>query len=56
MKQTCKAAVLAGIEYIAFGDLFLTDVRSYREKQLENSGLNPISRCGACPRWSLHVP
>jgi uncharacterized protein (TIGR00290 family) len=48
MKETCKAAVRAGIECIAFGDLFLTDVRSYRERQLENSGLNPIF-----PVWGL---
>lgn len=42
MRETCKVAVQAGIEYIAFGDLFLTDIRAYREKQLENSGLQPI--------------
>ena len=39
MKEKCKVAVQAGIECIAFGDLFLTDIRAYREKQLENSGL-----------------
>lgn len=42
MKETCQAAVQAGIDHIAFGDLFLTDIRTYREKQLENSGLQPI--------------
>ena len=42
MKEQCKKAVQAGIECIAFGDLFLTDIRAYREKQLENSGLQPI--------------
>ena len=26
MKETCKAAVRAGIDHIAFGDLFLTDI------------------------------
>ena len=30
MKETCKAAVRAGIECIAFGDLFLADIRVYR--------------------------
>jgi uncharacterized protein (TIGR00290 family) len=48
MRETCKTAVDAGIEYIAFGDLFLTDVRAYREKQLENSGLQPIF-----PVWGM---
>ena len=33
---------------IAFGDLFLTDIRAYREKQLENSGLQPIF-----PVWGM---
>ncbi len=48
MKQTCQAAVQAGIDHVAFGDLFLTDVRAYREKQLENSGLQPLF-----PVWGL---
>jgi uncharacterized protein (TIGR00290 family) len=48
MRETCKAAVMAGIECIAFGDLFLTDIRAYREKQLEGSGLQPIF-----PVWGL---
>src|SRR5437870_603770 len=42
MKEKCNDAVDAGIECIAFGDLFLADIRAYREKQLENSGLQPI--------------
>jgi len=48
MKEMCKHAVHAGIECIAFGDLFLTDIRAYREKQLENSGLQPIF-----PVWEM---
>jgi uncharacterized protein (TIGR00290 family) len=31
-----------GIEYIAFGDLFLEDVRKYREEMLKPLGINPI--------------
>ncbi len=42
MKKTCQAAVEAGVEQVAFGDLFLSDIRSYREKQLQGSGLQPI--------------
>jgi uncharacterized protein (TIGR00290 family) len=48
MKDKCKDAVQAGIECIAFGDLFLTDIRSYREKQLKDSGLEPIF-----PVWGI---
>lgn len=31
-----------GIEVIAFGDLFLEDIRAYRERQLEGIGLRPV--------------
>ncbi len=42
MAQTCAKAIAAGIEGIAFGDLFLEDVRAYREKQLKGTGLDPV--------------
>jgi uncharacterized protein (TIGR00290 family) len=42
MAETCTKAVVAGVEAIAFGDLFLEDVRAYREKQMRNTGLLPI--------------
>ena len=42
MAETCAKAVAAGIEAVAFGDLFLEDVRAYREKQMKDSGLQPI--------------
>jgi uncharacterized protein (TIGR00290 family) len=48
MREVCKDAVQAGIEYIAFGDLFLRDIREYREKQLKGSGLTPIF-----PVWGI---
>jgi uncharacterized protein (TIGR00290 family) len=48
MKKACESAVRAGIECIAFGDLFLADIRAYREKQLKNSGLLPIF-----PVWNI---
>ncbi len=32
----------AGVEAIAFGDLFLEDVRAYREEKLAGSGLAPL--------------
>jgi uncharacterized protein (TIGR00290 family) len=42
MAGTCAKAVATGIDGIAFGDLFLEDVRAYREKQMRNTGLQPI--------------
>jgi uncharacterized protein (TIGR00290 family) len=53
MKKTCESAVQAGIQCIAFGDLFLTDIRAYREKQLENSGLQPIFPVWGMPTGKL---
>ncbi|MFZ0284536.1 MAG: ATP-binding protein [Terriglobales bacterium] len=53
MRETCKAAVQAGIEYMAFGDLFLRDIREYRERQLEGSGLTPIFPVWGVPTREL---
>jgi len=30
------------IKYMAFGDLYLEDIRQYREKQLEGTGISPV--------------
>jgi len=51
MAETCAKAVAAGIDGIAFGDLFLEDVRAYREKQMRNTGLQPIF-----PLWGQPTP
>jgi uncharacterized protein (TIGR00290 family) len=48
MRQTCAKAVAEGIEGVAFGDLFLEDVRAYREKQMKDTGLRPVF-----PVWGL---
>lgn len=42
MAEACGQAIRRGVEGIAFGDLFLEDVRAYREKQLQGTGLEPI--------------
>ncbi len=42
MAQTCRKAIADGIEAVAFGDLFLEDVRAYRIKQMKDTGLEPI--------------
>jgi uncharacterized protein (TIGR00290 family) len=53
MSQTCAKAVSEGIEGIAFGDLFLEDVRAYREKQLTGTGLQPIFPVWGMPTCAL---
>jgi uncharacterized protein (TIGR00290 family) len=42
MLAACAAAVQQGISGIAFGDLFLEDVRRYREDRLRGTGIGPI--------------
>ena len=42
MAEVCARAVREGIYGIAFGDLFLEDIRAYREQRLANTGLQPI--------------
>ena len=48
MGAACAEAVTEGIEAIAFGDLFLEDVRAYREEKLKGTGLQPVF-----PLWGL---
>jgi len=38
MKKVCDEAVAVGVSAIGFGDLFLEDIRAYREKQLKDTG------------------
>lgn len=40
--EALTAAAARGVTYVAFGDLFLTDVRAYRERQLAGTGLAPL--------------
>ncbi|MCM2249490.1 MAG: adenine nucleotide alpha hydrolase [Geothrix sp.] len=42
MAQACARAVSEGIEAMAFGDLFLEDVRDYRIQKLAGTGLTPL--------------
>ncbi len=48
MAAACQWAIAEGIEAIAFGDLYLEDVRAYRERQLTSTGLAPLF-----PLWKL---
>jgi diphthamide synthase (EF-2-diphthine--ammonia ligase) len=48
MAEVCRRAVAEHIGAVAFGDLFLPDVRAYRERQLAPTGLEPIF-----PLWQI---
>ena len=48
MSQFVERAKNDNIEYFAFGDLFLEDVRNYREEKLKGSGIKPIF-----PLWGM---
>lgn len=42
MRGAVARAVAEGVECIAFGDLFLDDIRRYREERLAGSGIEPL--------------
>lgn len=48
MTAVCKRAVDEHVDAVAFGDLFLEDVRDYRIKQLKPTGLKPLF-----PLWEI---
>ena len=48
MGRACAQAVEQGITGMAFGDLFLEDVRKYREDRLKDTGLEPLF-----PIWGI---
>ncbi len=48
MAEACQRAIDEKIDAVAFGDLFLADVRAYRERQLAPTGLEPIF-----PLWDI---
>ncbi len=48
MSQLCARALGEGVEAFAFGDLFLADIRAYRERQLRGTTLQPLF-----PVWQI---
>ena len=48
MAAMCRRALDAGIDSVVFGDLFLEDVRAYRERMLAGTGLEPLF-----PLWQV---
>ena len=48
MRAVCQRATAEGLTAVAFGDLFLQDVRDYRIRQLQGTGLEPLF-----PLWQI---
>ncbi len=48
MRSACQRATSEGITAVAFGDLFLQEIRDYRVRQLHGSGLEPLF-----PVWDI---
>jgi uncharacterized protein (TIGR00290 family) len=48
MRVVCQRAVAERIDAVAFGDLFLQDIRDYRVRQLQGTGLEPLF-----PVWQI---
>ena len=48
MADACRRALAEKVDAIAFGGLFLRDIRAYRENQLKSTGIEPLF-----PLWNI---
>jgi uncharacterized protein (TIGR00290 family) len=55
MAHTVARAVAEGFTHIAFADLFLDDIRRYREEKLAGSGLTPLFPLFGDPGATTHL-
>lgn len=53
MAEAIAAARASGVTHMIFGDLFLEDVRAYRERQLSGTGIVPVFPLWGRPTRSL---
>jgi uncharacterized protein (TIGR00290 family) len=53
MRDLIERAKAVGVTAFAFGDLFLTEIRAYRERQLANTGIEPIFPIWGIPTHKL---
>lgn len=53
MREACQRAVAEGFHGLAFGDLFLEDIRQYRIDRLAETGLEPLFPCWGLPTDTL---
>jgi len=50
MSDAMAQARAEGVRHVVFGDLFLEDIRAYREKQLADCGMTPVF-----PVWGIET-
>jgi uncharacterized protein (TIGR00290 family) len=50
MSEAMERARNEGVRHVIFGDLFLQDIRAYREKQLARCGMTPVF-----PLWGIET-
>jgi uncharacterized protein (TIGR00290 family) len=50
MSEAMARARAEGVSHVVFGDLFLEDIRAYREKQLASCGMTPVF-----PLWGIET-
>ncbi len=50
MSEAMERARAEGVWHVVFGDLFLEDIRAYREKQLADCGMTPVF-----PVWGIET-
>ncbi len=53
MGEAVRQMISDGVEAVAFGDLFLEDIRAYREKMLAPTGLEPLFPLWGAPTSAL---
>jgi uncharacterized protein (TIGR00290 family) len=53
MRDMCRRALDDGVTAVAFGDLFLQDIRDYRERQMKETGLQPLFPVWRIPTGEL---
>ena len=53
MSAVCRRATAEGIAAMAFGDLFLQDIRDYRVRQLQGTGIEPLFPVWGIPTGDL---
>src|SRR5947207_10845557 len=51
MSEAVAQAVADGVTHMIFGDLFLRDIRAYREQKLTGTGITPVF-----PLWDRSTP
>jgi uncharacterized protein (TIGR00290 family) len=53
MAAALERALGEGIQAVAFGDLFLEDIRAYREERMRGTGIEPLFPIWALPTQAL---